>query len=139
MTLNNNTILRRQGNKGNLLQPLFRAFPDMVTLIEPFAGTLAVSLHALRTGRAEKCIVNDIDNEVFNLWQVLRDSRDALVDALEITPSHAGIFHAWKTIIPDDPVWRAARLLFQSNFSFLGSGDTFRVSGRGHDREILLN
>lgn len=136
--LHNDSILRRQGCKGKLLQPLFQAFPAMVTLIEPFAGTLAVALYALHTGRAEKCICNDLDSDVFNLWQVLRDSKEELIDALLITPSHAAIFNEFKHDIPPDKIWRAVRLLYLSNFSFLGSGDTFRCSGRGHDRGILL-
>jgi DNA adenine methylase len=110
----------------------------MTTLIEPFAGTLAVALHALHTGCAEKAIVNDLDNEVVTLWYVLRDEKQALIDALLITPSHANIFEYFRNTTPESPVWKAVRLLYLSNFSFLGGGDTFRISGRGHDREILV-
>lgn len=140
MRLHNDSILRRQGCKGKLTPTLLDAFPsNITTFIDMFAGTMAVSLSMLHAGRCEKCICNDIDGEVVNLWQVLRDCKQDLLDALVITPSHADIFQEFKESIPGDPVWRAVRLLYLSNFSYLGGGDTFRVSGRGHDRAILLD
>jgi DNA adenine methylase len=138
MQLHNQTILRRQGNKGKLLPWLLPCFPAQITsLIEPFAGTLAVALAMLRSHRCSYCFCNDQDQEVVNLWYVLREAKPELLDALLATPYHEQIFAQFRKTLPTDPVWRAARYLYLSNFSYLGDGTTLRF-GQTHDRRRLL-
>jgi DNA adenine methylase len=60
-------ILRRLGNKEKLAEKIYSTFPKHNVYLEPFFGT--GSMYFLKP-RAMHNIVNDIDDDVFNLWNV---------------------------------------------------------------------
>jgi DNA adenine methylase len=71
------------GGKFSHLDWLLPLLPDCHHYCEPFAGSGAVLLN-----RAPSPVetYNDIDGEVVNFFRVLRDQRDALVQAIALTP-----------------------------------------------------
>jgi DNA adenine methylase len=58
-----------QGSKRHLAPAIIRYFPDDVDrLIEPFAGSAALSLAAAQEGRARYFVLNDLNASLMNLW-----------------------------------------------------------------------
>jgi DNA adenine methylase len=127
--------LRRAGNKAKLLPVLMNLFPPKVkTFIDFFMGTGSVSF-----AMATKCryvFSNDINDDVYNLWQVIKTDRKELIEFLETTPYHQSIFKHWKKNKELDPIIKAARFLYLSNFAVFK--DTFRFGTSNNAKEILL-
>ena len=71
-----------------------------------------------------------MDNEVFNLYMVCLDPvlRDRLAFELARMPVHQSLWEHWKGVVPDDPVMKAVRFLFYSNFGYMGKPDTLHVA-----------
>ncbi|HPT30205.1 MAG TPA: DNA adenine methylase [Prolixibacteraceae bacterium] len=58
-----------QGSKRNLAADILRFFPQKIDrLIEPFAGSAAISIASAYYFKANKFIVNDINEPLINLW-----------------------------------------------------------------------
>lgn len=128
-------MLRRLGCKKKLIPKLLDLFPKQVgTFIDLFMGTGAVTF-AMQE-RADFIFANDSDAEVFNLFQVAKDRREELLDALAMMPVHEALFQYWRQAQEPDPVWRAVRFLMLSNFGYLGRGETLNCR-TGHDRATL--
>ena len=108
--------LRYHGGKWLLAPWIIGHFPAHRIYVEPFGGAASV---LLRKPRAYAEIYNDLDDEVVNLFQVLRSDRaDELVAALRLTPFARAEFNAAYEPA-DDPVERARRLIIRS---FMGHG-----------------
>jgi DNA adenine methylase len=70
-----------QGSKRHLAQTIIGYFPDDITrLIEPFAGSAAVSLAAAASGFIRQFVLNDINAPLINLWHELIRHPDNLAD-----------------------------------------------------------
>jgi DNA adenine methylase len=58
-----------QGSKRNLANQILRYFPDKFNrLIEPFAGSAAVSIASAFYFKAQKFIINDVNRPLISLW-----------------------------------------------------------------------
>jgi DNA adenine methylase len=68
-----------QGSKRRLA-PVIAAYcpPDTERLIEPFAGSAAVSLHAARHGTAKAFILNDLNAPLMALWEQVINHPDLI-------------------------------------------------------------
>jgi len=61
-----------QGSKRNLASAILRYFPDdTLRLIEPFAGSAAVSIAAAYTGRAHQFLLNDLNRPLLIFGKIL--------------------------------------------------------------------
>ncbi len=78
------------GGKFNHLQWLLPLLPECHHYCEPFAGSAAVLLNR-EPSPVET--YNDIDGEVVNFFQVLRDQPDKLIRAIGLTPFAREEFH----------------------------------------------
>ena len=110
-------VLRWHGGKWLLAPWIIGHFPAHRVYVEPFGGAWSVGL---RKPRAYAEIWNDLDDELVNLFRVLRDSASAqrLIGALEITPFARAEFEAAYEQSAD-PVERARRLIVRS---YMGHG-----------------
>ena len=92
--------------------------------VEPFAGMLGVLLQR-RPSRIE--IVNDLDGNVTNWWQVVRDNPTELRRWIELTPIGRRTFQDSREVLykTDDKVARAGAFAYLLTNSFLGTGATF--------------
>jgi DNA adenine methylase len=73
-----------QGSKRNLAPAIFGYFPDRVaTLIEPFAGSAALTLAAAARGLAERYVINDLNHPLVNLWRAIVESPEKLARRYE--------------------------------------------------------
>jgi DNA adenine methylase len=61
-----------QGSKRNIARNILAFFPDEISrLIEPFAGSAAVSIAAASFGKAGKFVLNDINVPLMELWEMI--------------------------------------------------------------------
>lgn len=118
-------ILRWHGGKWLLAPWVIAHMPAHRVYVEPFGGAASV---LLRKPRSYCEVYNDLDDEVVNLFRVMRSS-DAgrLVDLLRLTP-FAAVEFASAYSASDCPVERARRTVVKSFMGF-GSNSVHRKSG----------
>lgn len=120
-------VLRWHGGKWLLAPWIISHFPPHRIYVEPFGGAASVLLRKPR-GYAE--VYNDLDDQVVNLFRVLRgEASAALLRArLELTPFARTEFEmAWDT--SDEPIEMARQLIIRS---FMGFGSNAHSDmGRG--------
>jgi DNA adenine methylase len=68
-----------QGSKRNLAPAIHGYFPERVgTLIEPFAGSAALTLAVAARGLAARYVINDLNKPLVDLWRAIIESPDKL-------------------------------------------------------------
>lgn len=72
--------------------------------------------------KAKYNIVNDLDSDVFNLFQVVMNQKEELEKAFYMIPIHSDLLDYWKKNEENDPIKKALRFLFLSNFATVGGG-----------------
>jgi DNA adenine methylase len=82
------------GGKFNHLDWLLPLLPACHHYCEPFGGSAAVLLNRVPSPVET---YNDIDGEVVNFFRVLRNQKDALIEAIGLTPfpARSSIGRAW--------------------------------------------
>ena len=126
-------ILKWVGGKRKLLQHLVQHLPDDFSqrlYCEPFLGGGAL-LFALRPPRA---VVNDSNDELINVYRVVRDSPSALIESLRQHENRPEHFYRVRAMDRDglygqlDDVERASRIIYLNKTCFNG---LYRVNRRG--------
>lgn len=129
-------ILRRLGNKSAIAEKIVQQFPQHQLYIEPFFGAGGLFFNK---PKAKQNILNDLDNDVFNLFTIIKETPDLLLEKLEITPYSDAVFNDWKTKQETDNVWRAVRFVYLSNYGFLGKPNNLKIDSRTHKKQALIN
>lgn len=123
----NRPLLRYHGGKWRLSSWIIRFFPRHRIYVEPFGGAASVLLQKPKSAVE---VYNDLDCEVVNLFQVLRDRElaDRLFYQIMLTPySRVEFLSAWgKT---DDPVEKARRTIIRAQMGFCSAGATKGSTG----------
>ena len=86
-------ILRRLGNKQAIAQDLIKYFPEHNCYVEPFFGAGGMFFNK---PKANYNILNDLDSDVFNLFQVVINQKKDLESGLKIMPVHSDLLEYWK-------------------------------------------
>lgn len=128
-------ILTRLGNKRRMKPELINNFPQHRMRIELFFGA-GGSFFSLP--KPKYAIVNDLDDEVINLYLVIQNDLEAFRREIEIVPLTESLIKYWKKNREIDPVRKALRFLFLSNFTYMGKGDTLRL-GLDNAKQSILN
>jgi len=94
-------FLKWAGGKTQLLNDIEKQFPyardEAFTFIEPFVGSGAVLFWVLNNfPNVTRCVINDINGELINTYEVIRDNVDELISQLLIWENE---YHA----IVEDP------------------------------------
>lgn len=110
-------LLRWHGGKWRLAAWIIRHFPAHSVYVEPYGGAWSVGF---QKAPADADVWNDLDDELVNLFRVLRDPKRAarLVAQLELTPFARAEFNAAYEPTRNS-VERARRLIIRS---FMGHG-----------------
>lgn len=127
-------LLRRIGNKSQIAKKIIPYFPPHKIYVEPFFGAGGMFFNK---PKVQYNLVNDLDSDVFNLFNVLIDRKEELIDAYKIMPVHQDLLNYWRKNREEDPIKKALRFLLLSNFTFLGKQDTLR-SNPDNSKIILL-
>lgn len=125
-------VVKWVGGKRQLLADLTPLFPECVTsYCEPFLGGGAVLFEL----QPDIAYVNDINAELMQMYEVIRDNVDELIQALSGHPNEEGHFYRVRDWDRDkeqyarlDKVQKAARIIFLNKTCYNG---LFRVNNAG--------
>ena len=102
-------ILRRLGNKSKIAMDIQKYFPQHKIYIEPFFGAGGMFFNKTKV---QYNIVNDLDSDVFNLFQVVSNKKEELEAAFKMMPIHSDLLDHWKEHKESEPIKKALRFLF---------------------------
>lgn len=129
-------ILTRLGNKRRIVKDLIEYFPPHRMRIELFFGAGGSFFYM---PKAKYTIVNDLDDDITNLYLVIQNNLEEFRRQIQIVPMSATLMKYWKKNYETDPVRKAVRFIFLSNFSYMGKGDTLRLGLDNAKKSILKN
>lgn len=129
-------ILRRLGNKSKIAAEIQKHFPPHKIYIEPFFGAGGMFFNK---PKAKYNIVNDLDSDVFNLFQVVMNQKEELEKAFYMMPIHSDLLEYWKKNQESEPIKKALRFLFLSNLTWLGKPNTIKFGASGGYQHIKQN
>lgn len=112
-------ILRRLGNKSKLAGELLKHFPEHKLYVEPFFGAGGMFFNK---PKVKYNIVNDVDSDVFNLFNVVSTRKGDLEEMMRIMPVHNELLDYWKENVETCEIRKALRFVFLSNFTYMGAG-----------------
>ncbi len=124
-------VVKWAGGKGQLLETYSRLFPqEFEHYYEPFVGGAAVFFAIYRQGLIKNACLNDLNPELINLYTVIRDRLDLLIDELKVHETHKKSRDYYYDVRNWDrnpryfsrlaPEKRAARTLFLNKTCFNG-------------------
>jgi len=130
---NNDTapFLKWAGGKRQLLHELEKYIPkDKVPYCEPFLGGGAFLFHL----QPNSALVNDINPELINVYEQIRDNVDKLITSLKRHKNEEDYFYKVrgkdriKTYSKISPIQKASRIIFLNKTCYNG---LFRVNSKG--------
>lgn len=122
---NASPFLKWAGGKTQLLPILLNYIPvHFDTYIEPFAGggALFFELHPA------KAVLADSNPELINCYTMVRDKVEDLIAVLTSYPYSEEFYYALRAEMPEDPVLRAARMIYLNRTCYNG---LYRVNKQG--------
>lgn len=119
-------VMRYHGAKFRLADWIMSFFPEHKFYVEPFGGSAAV---LLKKERSYSEVYNDIDDEVVNVFRVLKEKtkQQELIRLMQLTPfSRSEFFDSYNMTGTD--IERACKTIFRS-FAGFGSGSISQKTG----------
>ena len=107
------------GSKHRIASKICEMLPPHNAWVEAFCGSAAVTLSKVP---CEIEIINDLDDQIVNLFTQLRDAPQRLLELIELTPYARAEFEEAKNKLPDAPALeRARRFLVSTMMTVNGS------------------
>lgn len=128
-------ILTRLGNKRGLMKEIYPYFPNHKMRVDLFFGAGGAFFN---TPKSEHTILNDLDDDVTNLFLVVKNRKDELYESIKLLPISSSLLNHWKKNKEEDPLLKAIRFLLLSNFSLYGKGGNLRL-GLCNTKKLLLS
>jgi len=129
-------ILRRLGGKGNMANEIQKHFPPHKIYVEPFFGAGGMFFNK---PKAHNNILNDLDSDVFNLFKIVMDEKNNFKDIFKHIPIHLDLFKYWLKTQETDPIKKALRFLYLSNFGYLGAMSTLDFGAKKIEYQYKFN
>ena len=123
----NHPLMRYHGGKFRLADWIISHFPKHETYVEPFGGGASVLL-SKTPSRME--VYNDLDSDIVNFFEILRDQQlaEELAQQIELTPySRVEFLNARDET--SDRIERARRLVVRAQMGFGSAGATRAKTG----------
>jgi len=114
-------ILTRLGNKRQIANKIIPYFPQFDIWCEPFFGAGGMFFNK---PKAKYNILNDYDSDVYNLFDVVMNQKEELKSLFHDFPIHYDLWEYWKKNLETEPIKKALRFLFLSNYGYLGKPQT---------------
>ena len=120
-------VIRYHGGKWRMANWIISHFPPHRCYVEPFGGAASV---LLRKPVSDAEVYNDLDQDVVNLFRVLRhpEKSQRLIEACALTPYARDEFYSAYDET-DDPVEQARRLVVRATMGFGSAGATKGKTG----------
>ncbi|GAY71418.1 DNA adenine methylase [Streptococcus canis] len=124
------SLLRYPGSKWNLAKKIVARLPEHKSYLEPYFGSGAVLFN--KPVRPIETL-NDLNEDVVNLFRVIQSESEALREKLLFTPYSRKLYdQAWQ-VYPDSPVDKALQFIIKSRMSH-----GFRVTEKsGWKRDVV--
>lgn len=122
-------VVRYPGAKWMLADWIISFLPPHETFVEPFFGSGAVFFNK-QPAKSE--YINDLDGDIVNLFQVIRDRPDELAFAVDLTPWSREEYEAAMEA-SSEPVERARRTLIRHWMSIGSNGGARYATGWRHN------
>lgn len=111
------------GGKTVYCQEIIKRFPTHRRYVEPFGGSAAVLLNKPRSYIE---VFNDLDDDIVQFFEALRNRREDLVEWLDRVPYSRSLYNEWSESYyagdrPEDPVERAGRWFYLRYTQFNGA------------------
>ncbi|MFQ5691973.1 MAG: DNA adenine methylase [Nitrospinota bacterium] len=126
-------FLKWAGGKTRLLAQFEPFFPERIgRYAEPFVGSAAVFFHLAQRRQPSNVVLSDSNEELINVYRVVRDDVERLIPILERHRRSHGKAHYYRVraVNPENlaPTARAARLIYLNKTCYNG---LYRVNARG--------
>lgn len=129
-----NAVLKYPGAKNRLASWISSYIPDHKVYLEPYAGSLAVFFNKEPSSIET---INDLDQDVVNYFQVLRDHPKELINILTLTPySRQEYVSAYEN--SEEPIEQARRFCIRCWQGF-GCGNNYRNGFRSGQQSTSPN
>lgn len=109
------SIIKYPGAKWSLAEWIVQYFPPHHSYLEPFFGSGAVLFNKTRSNIET---VNDLDGDVVNLFQCIREDPEKLARLLYYTPYSRAVYQDACAVAQENPTLRAVRFLIRCNQGF---------------------
>lgn len=116
-----NTVLRYPGSKWRIADQLVSNIPEHKSYLEPYFGSGAVLFNKPPSPIET---INDLDDDVINLFQCIRDHSQQLAAMIAATPYSRKVYDSQFSIVSKDPVDKACAFLIKcwQGYGFKTSG-----------------
>jgi DNA adenine methylase len=122
------TVIKYPGAKWRIADWIISHMPEHKSYLEPYFGSGAVFF---RKSPAKIETINDIDEDVVNLFRCIRDDAEKLAMLVETTPYSRQEYYSAFELCPEDPFEKARRFLLKT---WMGHGfRTYCRSGWKND------
>ena len=105
------SILRYPGSKWNMAKNIIELMPEHRSYLEPYFGSGAV-LFSKEISKIET--INDLNDDIVNLFNVIRTQPDKLSYAVEMTPYSRSVYDTVFKTSSDDEIEKARIFLIKS-------------------------
>ena len=126
-----NTVLRYPGSKWRIADQLVSNIPEHKSYLEPYFGSGAVLFNKPPSPIET---INDLDDDVINLFQCIRDHSQQLAAMIAAIPYSRKVYDSQFSIVSKDPVDKACAFLIKcwQGYGFKTSGiKETRLDGKG--------
>ena len=123
-------ILRRLGNKSKIASEIQKHFPQHSIYVEPFFGAGGMFFNK---PKVHHNVLNDLDSDVYNLFQMVTTRKQELKEAFKIMPIHSGLLEYWKENKEEEPIRKALRFIFLSSYVYLGTSGTLSLNAKKNE------